>query len=308
MVPRVTQQGISRAALSSIRQSTAKLSTTQEQLATGRRLNRLSDDPLAAARAHRIRAHRTRFEQHQRSIEQAHSETDFAGSALQEAADLLIEARDIAMRAAGSAVDPLERETLAYGVERLLETLVLRANISLNGRHPFAGNASEAAPYRAETAAGQITAVIYEGGESRTELEIGPRSRVPVGAPGTEVFAGEVDAFEALIELRGLLRNEGGLSEGELSAAISGHIGVIDTAYGQVVDAAARFGWTSNQLEFTRTVLENATLADTATLSEIEDADMAVAAANLVQQETVLQTALAVSARLMQNTLMDYLK
>ena len=66
--------------------------------------------------------------------------------------------------------------------------------------------------------------------------------------------------------------------------------------------------FTIGPLEFTRTVIDNTTLADTQVLSELEDADFAEAAAMLYRHEAALETALIISARMMQNSLLDYLE
>jgi len=306
MLHRVTQQSVTRSVMSAVRQATANLSSVQERLATGIRINRLSDAPLDAARAHRVRADRTRLQQHARNLEHAQHEVDLTASVLQEVATLFVEARDIAIRAADGATDPVEREILAEGIDRIIETMVVRANTDYDGRYLFAGTRNDAPPYAVERVGGDVAGVTYGGNGDQVELDVGPRSRVALGAPGTEAF-GTTAAFDALIALRDLLNNTGGLTEGEQGAAISSHIAVLDDAHGQVVDAISRAGWRSRQIELTRTALEEATLADTQLISDLEDTDFAEAAVQLQQYESIMQTALLISARLMQNTLVDYL-
>ena len=308
---RVTQQSVARATMAGLRRANQNLSVAQERLATQRRINRLSDAPLDAARAHRLRAHASKLGQHQRNLDEAQHQIEFAASALQQASDLFVEARDVCIRAANAATDAAERQSFVDAAEQLIESLVRRANADYNGRYVFAGSADDAEPFAAQRAGGYVVAVDYQGNGEAVELEAGPRARVATGEPGTLVFGGEGQdgtAFDALIELRDLLRNTEGLSESELTLALSDHLEKLDVAHGRIIDSTARFGWRASQLEFTRTVLDNASLADAASISELEDADFAEAAALLYQQEAALQTALMVSARIMQNTLLEYLE
>lgn len=307
MVERVTQYSVARSVSQALRRATENLNLAHEQIATGRRINRPSDAPLDAARAHRLRANRTRLEQHLRNLNYAQSNIEFTASILQGVGDLFVEAKDICIRAADGATLDEERQALASAADQLLETLVRQANTDYDGRYVLAGIADDAPPFAVERAGGSITAVTYEGSPTTLALDVAPRTEIELGEVGTNVFGGTT-AFDALIELRDLLRNTDGLTEGEQCAALSDHIGALREAHETVVDATSALGWRSSQLEFTRTVLEDTTLADTALISELEDADYAEAAAQLYRNETAMQTALAISARMMQNTLIDYLR
>ena len=86
----------------------------QQQLATSRRINRPSDAPLDAARAHRVRAHSAKLTQYSRGLDQAQHEIEFAAGTLQQASDLFVEARDICVRAANATTDPATGPCILY--------------------------------------------------------------------------------------------------------------------------------------------------------------------------------------------------
>jgi len=311
MTLRVTQQSAMRAALSSARRASENLAVAQEQLATSRRINRLSDAPLDAARAHRVRAQTSKFEQHKRNLEQAQHEIEYAASTLQDASDIFVEAREICIRAADSATDPTARQAMAFTVDGLIDTLLRRANAQYNGRYVFAGTANDTQPYAEQYDDGRIASVGYEGSRTCAALDVGPRARVETGEAGPSVFGepgSEADAFAALIELRDLLRNDAELSEGELAQALTDHIERVTEVHDQAIDAASRLGWRSTQLEYTRTTIDDATLRNAELTSTLEDADITAAAGALYRQEAALQAALIVAARLMKNTLLEYLE
>ena len=309
---RVTNQSLVRSSLASIRQATQNILVSQEQLATGRKVNRPSDAPLDAAHAQRLHARTAKLAQYRRSLEHAQAEVEFASATLIEINDTFIQAREIAVRAASSTSLARDRATMADEVDDLLEGLISRANATFNGHYVFAGAANDTAPFALESGGmGQSECVAYRGDDAHIELAVGPGLLIATNEPGSAVFVGqrpsETSAFEALIELRDLLRDPDALGEGEIVSRISDHISAISQAHERVTDGAIRLGWRSAQLEASRVSLENAELADQELLSELEDADFAAAAARLYGQELALEAALLVSRRMLGHTLLEYL-
>ncbi|MFP4055871.1 MAG: flagellar hook-associated protein FlgL [Candidatus Brocadiia bacterium] len=308
---RVTQLSLARSALASIRDASENLLRSQEQLATGRRINRLSDAPLDAAQAERVRAHKTRLEQYSRNLEQAQSRVEYASSTLLELTDLFVQARSICVEGADATCDEAARRSLGEAVDQMLQQTIDRANERYNGTYLFAGSADDTAPFAAERGPlGRIAAVTYQGNDDAIELEAGPGSRVQTNEPGSAIFLADAEgpgAFEALVELRDLLLNTEGLSHKEVSRALSDHIDAVSTAHDRVVAATGRLGWRSSRLEFNRSVIENGVTADDELLSRVHDADFASAAAMLYGQQTALQSALVMAAQVMKHTLLEYL-
>jgi len=308
---RISSTSLARAALSSLNSAQDRIGRAQEQVATGRRINRPSDAPLDAAQASRLHTYTNQLRQYQRNLDEAQARLEFASSSIQEVSDIFIEARQIALRAADSATDPSERRTLATAVNQLLEGLIQRANTSWGGRYIFAGTADDTTPFEGRIGqSGYIDSVLYHGNDGRVELQVGPRMRVQVNEPGTEIFAATAtrpSLFDVLIELRDLLTNADGLSESDQCRALSAHVGALKEAHERVVDAASRLGWRARQVEYTRTTVENLGLTATERLSGLEDTDYAYAALEITAQRVALEAALAVSARLMKNSLLEYL-
>jgi len=308
---RVPATALARAALASLTRAQNEIGLAREQVATGRRLNRPSDSPLDAAHASRLRTYKAQLGQYLRNLDEAEGRLEFASSSIQEISDIFIEARQIALRGADSATDQSERLTLATAVNQLLEGLIQRANTSWAGRYIFAGTADDAPPFEGRIGeSGHIDSVLYHGNEGRVELEVGPQMRVRVNEPGTAVFtatATQPSLFDVLIELRDLLSNTEGLSESDQCRALSDHVGALKEAHGRVVNAASRLGWRARQVEYTRATVENLELTTAERLSALEDADYASAALKINAQQVALEAALAVSARLMKNNLLEYL-
>jgi flagellar hook-associated protein 3 FlgL len=308
---RVTQSALARSALASVRRATSEVVASQEQIATGRRINRPSDAPLDAAHAQRLHSYANRLAQYDRNLRHAQNQLEFTWSAAQGLSDIFVEAREICLRGADAATDPAERELLAVAADQLLDSLIRRANATFSGRYIFAGSADDTQPFEGVLGSdGYIEQVAYHGNDGAIEVQVGSHIRLQVNEPGLAVFAGAgtgPSTFDALIELRDLLRNTQGLTYGDLSNALSDHVGQLREAHETVVDATSRVGWRASQLEFARTTLENVGLASAELLSSLEDADLAGAAAKLYSQQAALEAALVISARMLKNSLLEYL-
>ena len=309
---RVTQNTFTRASLASIQRAQGRIAASEEQILTGRRINRPSDAPLDTASVQRLRSCQAKLEQYQRNIDNAQGRVESAASVLTDLSDLFTQAQEVCLSAANATTDDAERRALAASVDDLLQALVGQANAAFDGRYLFAGTADDAPPFEAVLDAdGGVAEVAYHGNAARGEIQVGPYTRIQVGEPGLEAFGGsaaEPGAFDALIELRGLLLNTGGLSEADQSAALSSHVARLRTAQDRVIDAAARLGARSVQLESTRTTLENAGLTTASQLSTLEDTDLVSAALELQTHQTALEAAFAVSARMFTTSLLEYLQ
>jgi flagellar hook-associated protein 3 FlgL len=309
---RVTPSSSARSVLASIRSASDSITATQEQLSTGKRVNRPSDAPLDAAHAQRLAVNQTKLDQYATNVDLAQNEIEYAASTIQGLSDLLIQAREACTEGANATSTAADRLNLANSVDRLLQTAVDTANTQYDGRYIFAGTATATQPFETHVgSAGSADSVTYQGNDGRIQIDVGPRARTQTNEPGSAVFGAsgtEGSVFDALIRLRDLLRNDAGQSDSQVAKALSNHIGALGVAQDRVLDATARLGWRSNQLDSTRTAIQNAQLSSSQLLSDLQDADVAGAAATLYSQEAALQAAMVVAARMLRSSLLDYLQ
>jgi len=124
------------------------MAQAQSQLTTGRRVQRASDDPTAAARAERALATISRSETSQRALQASKSAMGLAESALGDAGDLLQQARETLVAAGNASYGASERGSLAQQLKSIRDQLLSVANRSDgNGGYVFAGQGSGGAPF-----------------------------------------------------------------------------------------------------------------------------------------------------------------
>ena len=312
---RITQSMLFRMSLFNLDQQRADLARTQEQAASGLRINRPSDDPLGAGSALRLRANTDAIDQFQRNSGNAASRLAALENALADVGDLLVRARELALQGANGSLDPTSRELIAREIEGLHAAVVDSSNTRFDGAHLFAGFASDAPAF---VAAGSFTdappaapVVSYNGDSGEIRVPIDAGVTVRASFDGRRVFlgdadgdgtpdAGREDVFDVLGSLRNALMNDD-------AAGTATSLARIDASLAQVSVERTAVGSEISRIEIARERLDDQRLQVRDRLSQVEDADLARVVSDLVRQETALEAGLNAMGRLLPPTLMDFL-
>ena len=135
-------------ALEQLYKRQSDLSTQQERVSTGQRVNRPSDDPAAAAQAERVMTRLNRIDVDQRALVSQRAALATAESALGEATALVQGARDLAISAVNGGYSARDRTTVANQIANLRDQLFALSNrTDSNGVSLFGGLGSSGAPF-----------------------------------------------------------------------------------------------------------------------------------------------------------------
>ncbi|MFO7691194.1 MAG: flagellar hook-associated protein FlgL [Cryobacterium sp.] len=297
MITRITGQTQMRQAQRNLQENMAQLSRLQEQASTLKAINRPSDDPTAAASALAVRVEQAAVVQYSRNAGNGNDWLTTLDSTLSATTAIMNRVRDLTVQGANEgALSPTAKEALAVELDGLREDLLTQANTSYLGRTVFAGN-SDAGVAFAENALGVLQ---FQGtSDSSVTRRISTDVAVRVDADGGAVFGDEDGSVFALIDtISAALRSGAGVSD---------YLGDIDSRMALITGEHAVIGARQNQMDRAQQSL----LAQVGTLesrrSSIEDIDLGEVILDLKLQETSYQAALAVTARVLQPTLMDFL-
>ena len=126
----------------------AELTGTQQQLTTGKRVNRASDDPAAAARAERALASERRTVANQRAVDASNNSMTLTEGALGDASGLLQDVRDLLVAAGNATYSDAERATVANELSQIRQQLFAVANRNDGaGTHLFGGQGAAQPPF-----------------------------------------------------------------------------------------------------------------------------------------------------------------
>lgn len=295
-VSRMTQRMMSDRALLGMQAGLDRLAKVQEQLTTGRVINRPSDDPTATTSAMRIRGSVAAQKQYARNANDATAWLNQIDATLSSTTDQVRRARDIALQGANDgAMGPQAREALATEVDQLRQGLITTANASYLGRPVFGGVTGGTAAYATNGTWVGVTG----NGVVRT---VGDGVKVRVDVEGPTAFGPDGDSlFDHLDALATALRS------GTLSG-LSAAIGNLSSDSARITDVQSSIGARTNRVEQAQTAAGDSQLSLTNTLSEIENTDIAKATVDLQLQEVAYKAALAATSRVIQPSLLDFLR
>ncbi|HEX8123506.1 MAG TPA: flagellar hook-associated protein FlgL [Solirubrobacteraceae bacterium] len=296
---RVTEGMLGRRLLSDLRASTHRIATAQRQIASGKRIDKPSDDPLATHNALRLRSELAGIAQDMRTIDDTKGWIDTTDSALATVTDTVHRARELALQGANGSIGQTERNKLADEVDQLIETAKSAANSSYGGRYVLAGQDTDDPPYTA----GAVDT--YDGDSGAIARQIGPGVSVQINIPGVSVLGNGGADNKLLSTLRTLSAD---LRSGNLPGLRGPALTNLDKNLEDVTSARGTIGALSTRLDAAQSRLAQVEESTTALLSENEDTDIAKAMIDLTTQQSVYQAALQSGQSLIQPSLLDFLR
>jgi flagellar hook-associated protein 3 FlgL len=294
-IQRVTQNMLTQRSLNSLQSGLGRLAHLQEQLSTGRVLNRPSDSPTDTTAALRLRSSLADVKQYGRNAADGVAWLAQIDSALTAATDQVRRARDLALQGANQgAMGPAARAALATEVDQIREGMVTTANTSYLGRPVFGGVTSGTVAYD--------PAGVFVGTPGAVNRTVGDGVKVQVNVDGQTAFgvAGS-SVFDHLADLATALR------AGD-QAGITAGIGALGGDLERLTTTQAEAGTRQKRVEGAQQAATDGELTLTSSLSEVENADLPKVIVDLQLQQTAYQATLAATSRVMQPSLLDFLR
>ena len=184
---RITQGMLYSKALADVHSGLFRYSRLQQEVASGRRINRPSDDPAGALRVLPLRNDLRDLEQLGNNVALARETLNLGASALEDGSALMSRVRELSMQAANSTISRGDRASLAGEMDQLLGQLLSLGNSRRGERFLFGGTESGSAPFRLVEDAGGAR-VIYAGNHDSLEVEVAPGIRTALNVPGDAIF------------------------------------------------------------------------------------------------------------------------
>ena len=369
---RVTNNQMANVITGSLFKQAQRLLRSQMTVATGKIINKPSDDPIGMYKILDYRRILSSVEQYKTNIAQGKTRIEFSETALGEIENVLNTAGQIAIEQSSGDLDT--RESALRQVESIYDQVLALSNTRLGGRYLFSGHKTDTAPYRHEVglsggvpddivfglasdapdvtikiynSAGEVVRTltppsgtagtntvtwdgnddsgvpcpdgryafeidaldaggeevldyeVYHGSKDDFRLIISENVEIGVNADGDDIFS---DVFNILSQLRSALENPD-YDPDVVASLVDPLNGVVGRIQRVRAEGASRY----TQMELTENQLSGFKLKAENMLSSTEDADMAAAIVELQAQETAYEKALAVAARIIQPSLINFL-
>jgi flagellar hook-associated protein 3 FlgL len=285
--------------LADLQQSQVSLNTALQEVSTGKSVNMPSDNPSAAADMVQNTIETGDVDQYTQNVKSILSTVQTASSVLSSVVTSLTQAVSLGTEGANGTNSAANLQAIAAQVQGILANVVSNANTSVAGSYLFSGT-STSTPYVADSSS--TTGYTYTGNNDSNSVAVGDNLSVDVNVPGSQVFSDPTN--NVLGSLSSLVT---ALKSGT-SADIATATSAVDSALTFVGQQQTVYGNAESQLNSQQTFLQQ----DTVTLSTQENnligVDMATAATDLSQAETDNSAALAATAKVLPNSLLNYLQ
>jgi flagellar hook-associated protein 3 FlgL len=285
--------------LAAIQQSEVSLNNALQQVSTGKSVNVPSDNPSAAAGMVQNTIETADVDQYTQNISGVQSMVQTADSALSSVVTSLTQAVSLGTEGANGTSSAANQQAIATQVQGLLSSVVSQANLSYQGSYLFGGTANTTAPYTAD--ASSPSGYTYNGNNDVNSVQIGDQQSVQVNLPGSQIFSNS--SVNVLGSLSSLVT---ALQSGNTKAIATATAGV-SSALNYVSQQRVIYGNTESQLSSQDTYLQQETVTLASQENSLIGVDEAKAATNLSQAETDNNAALAAAAKVLPDTLLNYL-
>jgi flagellar hook-associated protein 3 FlgL len=329
MSGRITTRSMQESTLASLQANLSAMTNLQQQLSTGSRINKPSDDPAGTVTALQLQQELRNKDQYSRNITDGQSWLGTVDTALQTSVSQMNRAYDLAVQASSAAsTGTTPKAAIATELEGIKKTLLSLANTQYAGRNVFAGTSgatdavtAAADPNGVDPVTGETTTTYSytwaDTGSGTVDRRIGASSSVRVDSDGTAVFGaddpntGTASLFTTLDKMISAVKASNSSDPtvaaaastalGEAMSALQSHTTTVSTELSSV-------GAREKQLDGAASSITDDTINLQTSLSSVKDADMASTYVSLQMQQTAYQAALAATSKVLQPSLMDFLK
>ena len=274
------------------KQST-QLMETQLKLASGKRINKPSDDPVGIGKVLDYRTTLKTVDQYRDNILDSRTRVQFTESVLGQVSEFIEDAKKVA-----TSPDIEDKTAFAQEIRNIRQQVLGLANSKYGANYLFSGHLSDTASFDLAPPYG------YNGDSGSHRVVVGEGITVAIEADGSQMFIDGADnLFQVLDDLETAL-----LADPYDPAAVKNTVDPLYRIADRVKLARSGLATDYKRLERTDEYWKNFGNAVETMRQTVEDADITKTAIDMQVQQTAYEVLLATAAQVVQPTLVDFLR
>lgn len=292
---RVTESTVIRNLIENINRTRERLNETQLKVATGKNINTVSDDPYVANSIVNLRSMINKNEQFQKNISDSIDFLTATSDAVDNFINTLTEVKVLLVEISNPSRQP-DYQTYANRLGELFKQALDSVNTRFRGKYIFNGTKTNVKPFDYNESTNFLSADLSNG---VIKFEVNDGVYEKVNFTVEELFGGR-EIFDLMLQIKNLLKD--GIRPSDSLLQRFNEIFEFITSQASNVGALMnRFLLLQRQIEKQNTILREI-------LSVRQDTDMAQQAINLQRDRLILESAYAIAGRIVQKTIIDYLR
>lgn len=290
---RVTQSMLSGNMLRNLSSSYNKMGKLQNQLNTGKKVTRPSDDPVVAMKGVGYRTALDKVEQFQRNIGEVNAWLDTSDDTFDKVGSAMHRVNELAVQAANGTNTPDDLLKIQSELDQIRVHIQDLANTKLGDKYIFSGTNTTTPLYDRTAGYPTLDPTKTSAFEKDVEIEVFDDITLKVNTNAIDLFKNIDQMFQDI--------KDGTVDYGAA-------IGTIDTQMNDLLTTRANIGARQNRSELMDNRLQSQELIATKQMSENEDIDYEKTITDMITQESIHSAALSVGARIIQPSLVDFLR
>ena len=325
MITRMTTSMMAGTTLATIQRNFNRLADVNKQLSSGKRMSFASDDPASSVSSMRLRKELAATEQFKRNISDANSWLATSDAAMQSVADRYTEARTLLINSIDGALGDKSQGALAAQLRKIAESIMSQANSTYLGRTVFAGNSDKGLVFKTgQNADGDTLFLAAEKDEitaKSVDRRIDADTTVQANVDGNELFGtgtitwdgntlntdNNPSVMNLLIAAAQILESPTG-PVGDNRQKIESIQKELGERFSKLQEAQSAVGARHKQvLEAQNSVIFDLQQVK-GQISDVEDIDIQKVTIDMSLASMAYQASLSSTQRVVQPTLLDYLR
>ena len=325
MITRMTTSMMAGTTLATIQRNFNRLADVNKQLSSGKRMSFASDDPASSVSSMRLRKELAATEQFKRNISDANSWLATSDAAMQSVSDSYSEARSLLINSIDGALGNKSQGALAAQLRKIAESIMAQSNSTYLGRTVFAGNSDKGLVFKTgQDAKGDTLFLAAEKDEvtaKSVDRRIDADTTVQANVDGNKLFGtGSIkwdgntlntdnnpSVMNLLVEAAKILESPTG-PVGDNRLKIESIQRELGDRFGKLQEAQSAVGARHKQvLEAQNSVVFDLQQVK-GQISDVEDIDIQQVAIDMSLASMAYQSSLSSTQRVVQPTLLDYLR
>jgi flagellar hook-associated protein 3 FlgL len=320
-VNRITNNYLTQQSLTFLNNNLSNTSALQQKLSSGQNINKPSDDPVGLVRVLDLSNTLRTDQRYSKNIQDSISEANTTDSVMSSMVDLIQRAQEITTQAANFTTGTDGRKSIGLEVDQIIDQMVQLGNTDIGGKYIFGGMKTDSPPFM--RSGDNIT---YSGTASNLDwqrnVEIAKGVQISVNTNGNDLLgnstvttagpplpstfsAGSQGIFKTLVELKTDLNAS---SDPNQLTEIQARLDELTTNMNTVVGKQAIVGAVSNRLDLSQGRIDDRKSVLTQQYASLQNVDTASTIADLNSEQNTMEASLNVTARVLQNSLLSYLK
>jgi flagellar hook-associated protein 3 FlgL len=304
---RITQSTLTNSFLRNLSKNLEHMQSYHDKLTSRKEVSKPSDDPLLVAKIMDMTKNIKQNEQYNSNISDTLGWVETQDTALNDATATLNRVRDLMIYGSNGSLSETDRLAIKDEVEMQVEQIADILNTNFDGRYIFAGQKTNDAPFEVDSGV-----LKYGGDNNNISREISQGVEIDLVTSGSELTVAEGTSTDENKDL-GVFLNKvvNALKDGkpeDLDNISEDFLGDIDKHIDNVIRVRSKVGAINNRLEASKERNEAENLNLNKVLSEREDIDIAEKYMEFITMSTVYQASLSIGSKVMQPSLLDYMR